>query len=150
MQKIIITAQQKKTPYIASVISKIYLYAFRGTPEDIEELQSDLGIIVSFGFEDRAQDEKLFYFLLDKGININQTHEITGLYPLHLAIFLNNPDAIRLLLLNGADPTIKSEAIDKQYQLNSLDLTRKLMEEEPDIDRKPIELILLEHLQNND
>ncbi len=124
MHRVIITAKREKTPYLASVISKIYLYSFRGTPEDIEYLQSSVGIMASFGFKDKAQDEKLFYFLLDKGFNINKANDIDGLYPLHEAIFWNNLDAVRLLLLNGADPTLE----DKQFKLNSLDFTRKLNE----------------------
>ncbi len=147
MHYAIILATHEDASYIPSSIYRFYLYTYRWTPEDIEELQSSVGVLAFFNDEDKTIDEKLFYFLLDKGLNINGVHEISGLYPLHQAILMNDLNLVRLLLLNGADPTIEAKLY--QHQLNSLDFTRKLMTLKPDIDRKPIERILLEHLQNN-
>lgn len=54
------------------------------------------------------KDMKVVQLLLDYGFDVNAIGPKNGYTPLHDAVWGNNPEAVRLLLLQGADPTIRN------------------------------------------
>jgi hypothetical protein len=141
IQDVIICSADNTASYIPSTICSGYLYNFMGEPDEIKELEKNIGIIIAFDVNKEKEDEKLFLFLIEKGININSVNATTGFYPIHEAILRNNLSAVNLLLSHRANPKLK----DKQYNLNSLDFTRFLIKKNPAINRSSVEAVLLKY-----
>lgn len=52
---------------------------------------------------------KIVEMLIDYGLDVNAIGPKNGYTPLHDAVWGNNPEAAKLLLAKGADPTIKNK-----------------------------------------
>ena len=83
-----------------SEFAEWYLFHFRGTPEDLNDLDKSTGL--SFVI----RDEELLRFFIKKGVPINKV-DYQGFTPLHAAIIQNLPGSVKILLEHGADPNLK-------------------------------------------
>lgn len=109
IEDVVICATEDDTHYIPSSVCEQYLFQFRGTPNDIEYLESRSGLAFFFESENTEMRRRLMSFFLDNGLSINQASAIDGLPPLHAAILMNDPQLVEFLLAHGADPTQKDE-----------------------------------------
>jgi len=87
-----------------------HYYLFRGDKESVEAVKSMGGITVFFkpyGPNTRPEMRKrIAKFYLGKGIDINDGYA-TNQTPLLFATITNQPEAIKWMLSNGADPNMK-------------------------------------------
>lgn len=122
-------------------ICRAYLFNFRGTKQDISELQQGSGPSFAVQGESSLQErEQILKFLVNKGMNINGIgmHQLTAL---HEAVLANSDEEIEMLLRNGADAALR----DKKFGLTPLELAISLEQDgAPGIDRKPV-IVLLEN-----
>jgi hypothetical protein len=99
-----------------------YLFAFRGTPEDIESLHRDIGASFVVQGQSSAQErEEVLRFLIAKGLDVNRIdrHKLT---PLHAAVLANSVPEVQLLLRNGA----RLNVTDERFGLTPPELALKL------------------------
>lgn len=97
-----------KIPFSRALCQQ-YLFAFRGTTEDIAMLHQGVG--ASFVLQGRsplAERERILGFLVGKGLDINHI-DMHKLRPLHAAVLANSPGEVALLLRHGARPDLKDE-----------------------------------------
>lgn len=86
-----------------------YLFAFRGTAEDIAMLHQGVG--ASFVLQGRAplaERERLLEFLIGQGLDVNRIDR-HKLRPLHAAVLSNSPEEVAVLLRHGARPELPDE-----------------------------------------
>jgi len=107
-------------------VCREWIYTFRGTSEDVESLQSSIGIVfrgtpdledveishASVGIEwvfatPREDWNAMARFWLSKGVNINYRRPISLLTALHSAALRGNAEQVEFLLGLGADPTLR-------------------------------------------
>jgi len=107
-----------------------YLFAFRGTAEDIATLHQGVGAaFVLQGRAPLAERERMLDFLVGKGLDVNRIDR-HKLRPLHAAVLSNSPEEVLLLLLlllrHGARP----ELPDQRYGQTPLELALALERDE--------------------
>lgn len=127
-------------------VVEYYILHFRGTKEDIDELERGSGL--SFVFGNRERRTKFLNFLLEKGINVNKISPIGGYTPLHGAVLDNDPEVVKFLLDHGADPTIRKKSYSSFTEfdnLTPLELAQAMSRNRPEIDRSKVKQILEEH-----
>lgn len=106
----------------AKDICRAYLFAFRGTQQDIDFLHEGVGASFAVqGESSVAEREQVLKYLISKGLDVNHIdmHQLT---PLHGAVLANSADEVGMLLRNGASPHLK----DKKFGLTPLELALKL------------------------
>jgi hypothetical protein len=115
-----------KIPY-SNKLCRSYLLAFRGTPEDIQDLNQGAGVgFVVQGISDAHEREEVLAFLVSKGLDVNRIRpDDIPVRPLHASVLANQPDEVRMLLRNGADASLRGE----HFHLTPLELARKLQAE---------------------
>ena len=122
-----------KVPF-SKALCRHYLFAFRGTPEDIEALHQGTG--ASFVVQGNASEherEQVLQFLIAKGLDVNH-EDMHLLTPLHGAVVANAADEVALLLRNGANARLK----DGKFALTPLELARKLQNAGATPDRRAV------------
>lgn len=110
---------------LSKALCRSYLFALRGSRQDIDSLHQTAGAsFVVQGESAAAEREQILKFLIDKGLDVNRTdmHQLT---PLHAAVIANSADEVRMLLANGANGNAK----DKKFGLTPLELALKLQTE---------------------
>jgi hypothetical protein len=108
----------------SSDLCRNFLFTFRGSKEDIDELQQGIGAsFVLNGQSPIFQREQVLKFLVSKGLQINQVN-VQQLTPLHGAVLANSADEVKVLLRNGADVHMK----DKKFNLTPLEFALYLQE----------------------
>lgn len=125
----------------AKNVCRAYLFNFRGTEQDIADLEQGVG--ASFVVQGRSQlreREQVLEFLLKKNLNLNNIgmHRLT---PLHEAVIANSTDELTILLRHGADTNIK----DEKFGLTPLELAVKLQSDSDQVDRRPVVALLESH-----
>lgn len=130
---------------IPSSVCEYYTLHFRGTKEDIAQLEKGIGI--SFVFSDKKMRAKFLNFLLDKGASINLVSPLDGGTPLHAAVIHNDPELVKFLLDHGADPTIRSGKHNLSFKefdnMTPLEMLNKMEENRPGLtDRSKVKQIL--------
>ena len=131
---------QGQVALIPKHLCQAYLYNYRGTRDDVVQINHDgslYGIISTANKEDQS---KLLEFLLKKGVDINGLDERVGTSPLHAAVLGNALEVTELFLHHGANPLVK----DKKRSLTPLEFAQKLKSQPGQPDRTAI-IKLLEH-----
>jgi len=126
IQDLLVCADQGglKIPLSRSLCRK-YLFAFRGTPEDIAMLHQGVGTsFVLQGHAPLAKRERTLDFLVGKGLDVNRI-DMHKLRPLHAAVLSNAPEEV-VLLRHGARP----ELPDERYGQTPLELALALERDE--------------------
>lgn len=114
-----------KIPF-SKCLCREYLFAFRGSKQDIDSLHQGIGaLFVAQGESATSEREQILKFLIGKGLDVNRAG-MHQLLPLHGAVLANSADEIRILLNNGADPSLK----DNRFGLTALELALKLQSED--------------------
>lgn len=111
---------------LSSSLCREYLFAFRGTAEDIATLHQGVG--ASFVLQGRAplaERERILDFLVGKGLDVNRI-DMHKLRPLHAAVLSNSPEEVVMLLRHGARP----ELPDERYGQTPLELALTLERDE--------------------
>lgn len=102
-----------------------YLFAFRGSRQDIDALHQGTGAsFVIEGESPAPEREQVLKFLIGKGLDVNRI-DMHRLTPLHRAVIAEAADAVDMLLRNGASVNMK----DKRFGLTPLELAVKLRDE---------------------
>lgn len=104
---------------VPSKVCEYYFFHFRGSKEDIAELENGVGLAMVF--QDKAVSDTYDWnkqkaymdFLISKGIHINKINPINGESPLHAAVIFNDVELAKYLLAHGADPALKSTSIER-------------------------------------
>jgi hypothetical protein len=123
-------------------ICRVYLFNFRGNPNDIDSLHKGIGASFVVQGESAPQErEDVLRYLLEKNLNINNIG-MNALTPLHEAVLANSVEEVEMLLRNGADRSRK----DKKYALTPLELAVTLQDSSKNIDRREV-IALLENFQ---
>jgi Ankyrin repeats (many copies) len=126
-----------KVPF-SNQLCRSYLFAFRGTPQDIASLQRGIGAsFVLQGVSPLLERERTLKFLISKGLRVNEL-DMHGATPLHAAVLANSSDEIEVLLRNGADVNVK----DQKFGLTPLGLALKL-QRDGKVDRHAVISILM-------
>ena len=113
-----------KIPF-SKTVCRNYLFASRGTREDIELLHRGVGaFFVVQGESSEAEREEVLRFLVGKGLDVNRI-DMHGLTPLHGAVLGNVPSEVSMLLRSGGNPRLK----DRKFGLTPLELAVKLERE---------------------
>jgi len=110
IEDLIICSSQNNSHYIPQDFCKSYLFNFRGTKRDIQNLESRSGISSIFGLNAEHDKETLFNFLVSKNININKISPIDGFSQLHAAVLENNKSLVEKLLKSGVDKSVISSS----------------------------------------
>lgn len=135
---------QGQIALIPKYLCRTYLYHFRGTKNDIDQINYDGSLFeIISGFEKEDQT-KLLSFFIEKGVGINELNGRTGTSPLHEAVLDNNLEVTELLLTHGANPLVK----DKKRSLTPLDLALQLKGRLGQPDRTAVIECLERTLQN--
>jgi len=92
--------------HIPRQVIREWIYAFRGSPEDVEAMHSSIGIGWVFATP-REDWEKMARFWLDKGVDINHRDARTSFTALHGTALGGELEETRLLLKLGADPMLR-------------------------------------------
>jgi hypothetical protein len=100
--EIIVCTIDKDAYRIPQSICEWTLVNYRGTPEDLDDLDKNSGL--SFVIE----DEKLLRFFIAKGAPVNKRNH-QGYTPLHSAIIQNLPGSVKILVEHGADKNLKDK-----------------------------------------
>ena len=123
---------------IPKSVCEYYTLHFRGTKDDIAQLEKGIGI--SFVFGDEKKRATFLNFLLDKGANINLISPLDGMTPLHAAVFDNDPELVKFLLDRGADPTIRKgkgfSSATNVDNMTPLEMLNKMEENRPGLTAK--------------
>lgn len=118
-----------------------YLFAFRGSRQDIDVLHQGIGaLFVAQGESAIPEREQMLKFLIGKGLDVNRA-DMHELLPLHGAVLVNSVDEIRILLNNGANPLLK----DNKFGLTPLELALKLQGEDKMPDNRDAVISLLKN-----
>lgn len=102
-----------------------YLFAFRGSQQDIDALHQGIGAsFVIQGESPAPEREKVLKFLIGKGLDVNRIdmHQLTAL---HSAVIADAAEEVDMLLRNGASINVT----DKRFGLTPLELALKLKNE---------------------
>lgn len=122
----------------ARTLCRSYLFAFRGTPDDIDMLHQGIGAsFVVQGESTEDEREEVLKFLIARGLDVNRA-DMHRLTPLHGAVVANSPVEVGMLLRNGADPKLQ----DKRFGLTPLELALKLQSEGGQADRQGVITLL--------
>ena len=114
-----------KIPFSKQLCRK-YLFAARGTQQDISTLQQGVGAsFVVQGESSRLEREEVLKYLISKGLDVNRI-DINEFLPLHGAVLANSTEEVEILLRNGANPNLK----DNKFHLTPLELALKLQRED--------------------
>lgn len=132
-------------------VVEYYTLHYRGTKEDIANLEEGAGL--SFVFGDSEMQSKFLNFLIEKGANVNKVSPLDGATPLHGAVLFNDPELVKFLLERGADPTVRKEKGASSFaefdNLTPLELARTISRNKPEIDRSKVIQILEEHVKKH-
>jgi hypothetical protein len=122
-----------------------YLLAFRGSREDIDTLHKGVGaLFVTQGESATSERAELLNFLVGKGLDVNRV-DMHQLLPLHGATLANSADEVKILLDNGADPSLT----DGRFGLTPLEFALKLRrEDKSNTDREAV-IALLRNADSN-
>lgn len=122
-----------------------YLFAFRGSREDVDALHQRSGaLFVVQGKSTVPEREKALKFLIGKGLDVNRVG-MGNFLPLHGAVSANAADEVKMLLDNGANPSLK----DENFLLTPMELALKLQSEHKlSIDRAAV-IALLRNANSN-
>lgn len=105
-------------------VCREWIYAFRGTSDDVKSLHSSIGIGWVFATP-REEWEPMAKFWLSKGVDINHCcAPLTSLTALHGAALGGNAEEVELLLKLGADPMLR----DTQRGLTALEYAEQALE----------------------
>ena len=137
IEDLIICASHDNAHYIPQSLCKTYLFNHRGTPEDIQYLESHSGLSFVFGLRNEKDKLQMLDFLVSKKIDINKISAIDGMAPLHAAVMDNNVDLVKKLLQYGADKSVISPTLNA----TPLQLAIKLQEKKQGDLSKIIELL---------
>jgi ankyrin repeat protein len=103
----------------------------------------------------RKFQEEIFHMLLDRGADIDATDERLGYTALHFACASGQTNLVRLLLENGADPTIVAKSGNTPLEINKTSKhtasqweISKILEEALDIDGVSDSSIALRLMKN--
>ncbi len=144
---LMICATSETACRIPNGVVEYYILHFRGTKEDIADLEQSVGLSVVFN--DPQKRAKFLHFLVEKGINVNKVSPL-GYAPLHAAAgAYNDPELVTFLLAHGADPTIKTKKskAPELDNLTALELVEGMSRSKPEIDRSKVKKILEEHIK---
>lgn len=136
----LLLCSQGKDELIPKSLCQSYLFNFGGRPEEIAALNNNVGIGWVIRAENDADRTRLVSFLLEKGVGINAIDQRSGVTALHTAVIENDLPAVRLLLENGADPSVKDRSSGKTPLEFALEL-----EDKP---TQPDRTVIIELLQN--
>lgn len=120
--ELLLLCSQGKEEWIPKSACQRYLFAFRGSPDEIARLNQGVGIRWATDAQDREDQIKLSTFLLEKGVDINAIDQHSGISALHAAALENNLPAVESLLRNGANPAVKDRVAGK----TPLEMAREL------------------------
>lgn len=132
--ELLLLCSQGKEEWIPKSACQRYLFAFRGSPDEIARLNQGVGIRWATDAEGNEDRAKLVNFLLEKGVDINAIDRRSGISALHAAVLENNPPVVELLLRNGANPSVKDRAGGK----TPLEMARELGNKPNQSDRTEI------------
>ncbi|MBB1320383.1 MULTISPECIES: ankyrin repeat domain-containing protein [Shewanella] len=134
VEDVVLCSVEDNTHYIPNSFCEFYLFNFRLTKQDLDELQSASGI--AFLFSISNQKKKYVYLdkFIENGASVNSKSEIDGLPPLHAAILLNDKKLVEYLLSKGSDP----ELLDSQNKLNAYDFVMLLKRNNDSINRNEV------------
>lgn len=108
--ELLLLCSQGKDEVTPKSLCQSYLFNFGGRPEDIAALNEGIGVGWVIRAEDEADRTKLVSFLLEKGVNIDAIDQRSGITALHTAVIENDLPAVKLLLKNGANPSVKDRS----------------------------------------
>lgn len=120
-----------KIPFSQQICRK-YLFAFRGSKQDIAALHQGIGaLFVTQGESPPAERDTLLKFLVKRGLDVNRAGTDQVL-PLHGAVLANAADEVKLLLDNGANPALPdhSPTLRNYTGLTPLEMALKLQAED--------------------
>lgn len=117
--------------------SKKSIYAFRLSPEEVRDLNQDAGAYSAVRLRDRTEAEKMLKFFLSRGVEIDSLDGLARSTALHLAVSVNEPQEVALLLAYGARTDLK----DEQGQ-TPLELARSLQQQDPEVDYSEVITLL--------
>ncbi|MBN4080607.1 ankyrin repeat domain-containing protein [Beggiatoa alba] len=104
INELIICTSNNEAFYIPQAVCEYYLINYRGSKEDIHDLENGNGLSFVANIDDLDKRYKLMDYFISKGLDVNGVSKIDGLTPLHSAILLNDPDLVQYLLSKRADP----------------------------------------------
>jgi len=133
---------------IPKSLCEYYLFHFRGTKNEIKELEQGEGL--PFVVLDNAQQVKYLDFLLNNGFDINKVSQLTGFAPLHIAVLQSKSGIIKYLLEHGADPTTRSGNNAGQGSLSNLtplELAQRMLQNNPGLNQASVIQELSKHLK---
>lgn len=126
IEQLLVCADQGgiKIPF-SKTLCREYLFAFRGSQQDIDLLHQGVGASFVIQGESAAPErEQVLKYLISKGLDVNHI-DMHQLSPLHVAVLSNSADEVEMLLRNGASTHLK----DKKFKLTPLELALKLQSE---------------------
>lgn len=137
IENLLVCSTSQSTRTWAKKICRYYLFHYRGTKDDIAELEKGPGL--SFVLDDGREYAD---FLIQKGINVNKVSPTTGITPLFQAVVENDPKLVKYLLVKGADVNIKGYDKLLPRAMTPLELVDYLKLKNPNIDRSAVKTIL--------
>lgn len=141
IEDIIICSINDESHYIPSDVCEYYLLNHRLTGEDIKYLENGAGLAFLFDIPDKSKRNIFLQHFILKGVSVDTPSRIDGYPPLHAAIINNDPELVKFLLKNGANPNQK----DKNQKLTAEEFIDFLDRTIPSIDRNIIKDLLVEH-----
>jgi hypothetical protein len=127
MTVLVSCADGENTYAVVQKFCKAYLWHFRGSAEDMKELEFNGGAdYVLRGTAPFSEREALLRHLISKGLNISQKKQVNGwgFTPLHSAVLgLNEPELLLLLRLGA-----RTDIQDDHFKRTPLELAQHLQQ----------------------
>lgn len=123
--ELLLLCSQGKEEWIPKSVCQHYLFAFRGSPDEVAHLNQGVGIRWATDAEKTEDQMKLMNFLLEKGVDIDAIDRRSEISALHAAVLENNPPVVELLLRNGASQSVRDRVSGRTPLEMARDLSSK-------------------------
>ena len=121
---IICASSRERTHYIPSKVCEFYLFNFRSSEKDIQELADRAGLMFLTGILDTKKRYIYADHFLSKGILIDAPSRFDGFSPLQGAILSNDLELVKYLISRGAS----LNQIDEKYGLTPLNFLKLVVQ----------------------
>ncbi len=144
----IIEATTSGPTIVPGFVAEFFLFNLRGGKEDITELKLNNGglnyIVSSLDNSDISMAKKAKYlqFFISRGCGVNDIAPANAFRPLHVAVVDGKADLVELLLLNGANPLLRSESSGGFKNMTPLEVATLLKKKNPHIDYSKVMEVL--------
>lgn len=134
IEELVICSTSDSASLIPRPVCRWYTEHYRITKEEAQILDGRSGLAFLFSVDDTPLRDHWIKRFINEGASVNGPSPTDGLPPLHAAILMNEPDLVALLLEHGADLQQRASA----WQLDPLAFARRLVENDPSIDRSQV------------